>query len=337
MKSIFKQLMEYESFREVGRTAAHSGQRINAGPWEVEVSGVPKAGEETGPVLKAIMTTGDFPVERTPLNAPPNGRKVFVKDLIPSVGLSTPSLNYSRITGWSASAGGVAQAANKPESGVITEVVLDTVENIATWMPYTRAALASNAGVAAFIQSIMYFFLKLGEDEAILNNNTANFKGLLNVAGIQTQALGADTRPDAIRKAITKVRTGIVGSGVNATVGFEPTALLVNPADGEKLELLKDSAGGYVLIPAVVAPWWESLQAQYWRVPVVETSAIAAGTGLVGAFDIGATLWPYGTVEVSITDSHSDLFVQNKVAIRIEVRELLATYIPKAFCKITGL
>jgi hypothetical protein len=68
--------------------------------------------------------------------------------------------------------------------------------------------------------------------------------------------------------------------------------------------------------------------------PVAVTPAIAAGTGLLGAFDIGATLWTYEDLELAMTDSHSDWFTKNLIAVRAEFRELLAVYFPKAFCRL---
>jgi len=51
---------------------------------------------------------------------------------------------------------------------------------------------------------------------------------------------------------------------------------------------------------------------------VALTSAIAAGTALVGAFRTAAQIFRKGGVRVEASNSHSDFFVTNKTAIRAE-------------------
>ena len=70
--------------------------------------------------------------------------------------------------------------------------------------------------------------------------------GVLNFSGIQTQAKGADTNYDAIRKAITKVRKFAF---------VEPDAVVLHPDDDEKLALAKDSAGQYLGGGARLGPY----------------------------------------------------------------------------------
>lgn len=295
-----------------------------------------KAGEYRAPVLKANVVSTQFPSERSylPFVREPR-RRIYMRDIIPVAGLSTPQLEYARVTGFDNSAGGVAEAATKPESGLITALVTDSVKQIATWMPVSRRALRDVDGLGAYLNSILGYFLALEEDDQILNGaGGVDMNGILNAVGVQTQALGGDTRLDAIRKAMTKIQTGFSAG----TAGWEPTGLVLHPSDWEDIELLKDLNLRYLLIPEGTATGDGTPQPpRVWRVPVVVTPAIAAGTGLMGAFDIGATLFTYEDVTLRISDSHASFFVQNLVAVLAEFRELLAIYYPAAFCKITGI
>ena len=63
---------------------------------------------------------------------------------------------------------------------------------------------------------------------------------------------------------------------------------------------------------------------------VVSTSA-TAGSPIVGAFQQGATLWRRGGTRLQASNSHSDYFRKNLVAIRAELRYALTTYFSEAF------
>jgi HK97 family phage major capsid protein len=73
-----------------------------------------------------------------------------------------------------------------------------------------------------------------------------------------------------------------------------------------------------------------------WRVPVVETAAMTAGTALVGNFRMGVTLWDREDTQV-LTGQPNDYFLRNAFAILAELREAHAVTRPKAIEKITGL
>ena len=61
-----------------------------------------------------------------------------------------------------------------------------------------------------------------------------NFRGILNVSGVQAQAFATDI-PTTVRKAITKVRV----TGKSAVTG-----ILMNPSDVETVDLMKESGTG---------------------------------------------------------------------------------------------
>jgi hypothetical protein len=52
----------------------------------------------------------------------------------------------------------------------------------------------------------------------------------------------------------------------------------------------------------------------------VVTTAIAAGTALVGAFKIGAQIWQREGIRVEATNSNEDDFNFNRVSLRVEER-----------------
>ena len=65
---------------------------------------------------------------------------------------------------------------------------------------------------------------------------------------------------------------------------------------------------------------------------------IAAGTALVGKFgggDAAQVIMREG-VDLAVSDSHSDFFAKNQLAIRLTMRLGFAMYRPTAFCSITN-
>ena len=66
------------------------------------------------------------------------------------------------------------------------------------------------------------------------------------------------------------------------------------------------------------------------------TAACPDDTGIVGDWR-QAALWVRDGVQVLASDSHSDFFTKNLIAILAEMRAAFGVLMPKAFCKVTGL
>jgi hypothetical protein len=150
----------------------------------------------------------------------------------------------------------------------------------------------------------------------IITQATAYDTGL-NVSG--------DTRPDKLRHAI--LQAAIAGKG-----SYPPDATVVNPSDVEAIELIKDSAatvGNY----DVGDPTGSGSIAftTLWRLPVVESFSISAGTFLAGPFATGAE--PVDRMEATVDISYEtgDAFIKNLAIVRCELREALAVRTPANF------
>jgi Phage capsid family len=72
-----------------------------------------------------------------------------------------------------------------------------------------------------------------------------------------------------------------------------------------------------------------------WGLRAVITSAIAAGTVLVGAFREGAQVFYRSGLTVEASNSHANFFQNNMTALRAEQRAALAVHRPAGFVKIT--
>jgi HK97 family phage major capsid protein len=110
-----------------------------------------------------------------------------------------------------------------------------------------------------------------------------------------------------------------------------PTGLIVHPFDWEDVELAKGTDGHYLTIVTVD----NAGLTRFFRLPVVPTASIAAGTALLGSFGRAAEIKDYQQAEIMVTDSHSDYFVKDIMAIKATERIGLAVYRPESFVEVT--
>lgn len=218
------------------------------------------------------------------------------------------------------SAGALVLNANggyKPEGAWAFQVVSTTVKTIAEWVPATKRALADVSQLEGLINDELRKDVEEKEEDQILNGSGSgeNIRGINNTSGIQTQAWSTDLF-ETVRKGITKART--VGR-------VNPSAILLNPADAEAIDLTKDGNDRYYFGgPQAIT------NRTLWGVPVIESEAQASGTGLLGDFS-KAVLWDREETTVTMTDSHADFFVRNLVAVLAEERVAFAVTRPSAF------
>lgn len=212
----------------------------------------------------------------------------------------------------------------KPEGAWAYTEASVPVRTIAEWVPVTKRALADFQQLEDIINGELRDDLAETEENQILNGNGTgnNFTGINNWSGIQAHARGTDTILDAVRRALTKART--IGR-------VAPNALVLNPAQVEALDLLKDGQGQYL----GSTPFGQLIRT-VWGVPVVESEAQPAGTGLLADFN-KCVLWDREAANVTMTNSHADFFIRNLVAILAEERLAFAVVRPSAVVQLTGL
>jgi HK97 family phage major capsid protein len=261
-------------------------------------------------------------------------RPLTVVDLITTGQTDSDSVQYVRQSAFTNVAAETAEATatttgTKPEATIDFSIITEAVKTIAHWIPATRRALADAGQMRTLIDGMLRYGLNLRlEDEIVNGNGTGeNLTGILNTSNILSQAKGSDSVADAIHKAITQIRLGYV----------EPNGVALHPNDWQILRLSRDDSGAsagtgqYLYGPPAMAG-----AQQVWGLPVAVTPAVPDDTGLVGDFRY-ATLWLREGAQVLATDSHSDFFVKNLVAILAEMRAAFGVQLPAAFCKVTSL
>ena len=280
-------------------------------------------------------TPGSFgAVERDGI-VPIAQRRSRVRDLFPSRTTNAAVIEYFRQTGFTNNADTVAERSGnnfgaKPQSAMTFVGEQAPVRTIAHWEAAHRNVLADEPQLRSIIDNELLYGLRLTEDNQILSGSGTgeDLAGILNNGSIQSYSWSsgattpvADTKADAVRRAAT----------LSYLAYYEPTGIIVNPNDWEDIELTKNSQGTYLLAISVAG----GAESRIWRIPVIDTPAIASGTALIGAFGTGAQLYDREAASIRISEQHSDFFVRNAIVVLAEERLALAVKRPESFVKVT--
>lgn len=208
----------------------------------------------------------------------------------------------------------------KPQGSITFEKVQAPVKTIPVYVGATKRALSDAAQIRGIIDQELRDDLAEELEDQILNGDGVgeNFTGIVNSAGVLTQAFNTDILTTT-RQAVTTLET--VGLAM-------PTAWVFHPTDWETIELLRGADGHfYYGGPAVQGP------RQLWGYPVVKSQAKALGSALLADWR-KAVLWDRQQATISVTDSHDDWFIRNLVAILAEMRAAFGLIRPSAFCEV---
>jgi len=266
-------------------------------------------------------------------------RPVQLTDLIPTGSTSQQAIVYMQEDTFTNAATEVGEAkdlgANEPpdtaaeglypQQDFSLSEVSDPVRKLGVWLAVTDEQLEDEAGARGYINRRLPLMLRLRLDSQILNGDgtAPNLSGILDRTGLQTQAKGTDPVPDAVYKAMTKVRV---------TGRATPGAVVIHSNDWQDIRLLRTADGVYI--------WGNPSDAgveRLWGLPVVINEVIAEGTALVGDFANYSELAIKRGVEMQVTNSHGNYFIMGRQAIRADMRCALVVYRPAAFCTVTGI
>jgi HK97 family phage major capsid protein len=268
-------------------------------------------------------------------------RQLRIRDLLPVIPENSGSVEVMRITsvtdeagpqqpGTPSTAQGAGELQTKPKSDMVITRVSIPMRTMAHHMIASRQVLRHAPRLQAEIDRELVYGLQLLSDDQLLNGNgtNQNLTGILNDANINdvgdvafgtTAAQLPGAMINHIRAAITQCQQAEY---------YNMNGLVLNPVDWQTLETARATDGHYLLVPFAATG---SEAQSIWRVPIVVTNAIAAGSFLVGDWNLGAAIYQGESVTVRSSEHHANLFVQNGVAILAEEEYCLGINRPKAF------
>ena len=321
-----------------GREERHETKKVERKSFEEQIAGVLPAlrdfskgrkGSMPDVELKTLFsrTAGwdpfdarDSRVELTPLRP-----AVHVVNYIPSGTISQSDYKYMEETTHTSNAAELAEAATYGESAFALTERSRPVEKIGAWVPVTDEQLEDEPAASAYLHNRLTQQIQRRLDSQVLvgDGSTPNLLGTETVVGIQAQAKGTDTIPDAFRKLLTKFQDD----------GFcEASVAFIRPVKWQDVVLERTADGLYVWgHPSTVGPQ------TMWGVPVIPTTAVTATKIVAGDYATYAMLFLRRGMDVQVTNSHGTHFVEGKQAIRADIRATLVHFRPKAFGTVTGL
>jgi HK97 family phage major capsid protein len=251
-------------------------------------------------------------------------RPVQVANLIPQTTTNETAVTYMEETTFTNAAAETAEGSAKPEAALALLEKSSPVRKIAVWIPVTDEQLEDVARIRAYLDNRLPFMVRQRLDgQLVAGNGTApNLRGMLNIVGIQTQPKGDDPTPDAIYKAATKIE--VTGQAF-------PNLVVLHPNDWQEIRLLRTADGIYIWgSPSDPGP------DRIWGYQVSKVQAATEGTGIVADTNYMELAIRKG-ITVETSNSHSTFFVENKQAIRAEMRAAYVVYRPAAICTVTGI
>jgi len=276
--------------------------------------------------LKVLTTsTGWVPTTvRSTVVVPYATPQPAVTDLIPTIQITQNAFVYMEETTFTNAAVEVAEGAAKPEGNLALTERTSPVRKIAVWIAVTDEQLEDVPQMQDYLENRLGFMVKQRLNTQILvgNGTAPNLRGIVNVVGVQTQAKGVDPTPDAIYKAMTKVR--VTGQAM-------PSAYVTHPNDWQEVKLLRTTDGIYIWgNPSEMGP------DRIWGLPVVQDAGLTEGTGVVGDFANYSLLAERKGLTIKIGYQNDD-FIKNQRSIVAEIRAAFAVLRPTAFCLVTGI
>jgi HK97 family phage major capsid protein len=250
---------------------------------------------------------------------------------------------YLEETTFDNQAGSIAEAGDISatlESALAFTERTESIRKMATFLPVTDELLSDVAGIQGYVNSRLSTMMKLNMDNQLINGDGSapNLTGVLNKSGINTfdYALpyaGELGKLGQIYQAITEIRKDAF---------VEPDAIVMHPSDWYDIVTSVtdvDTSGSKNPLFVVAGGFGADAAPRIWGLRVVPSTVIAAGTMLVGKFgggDAAQVILREG-VDLAVSDSHSDFFAKNQLAIRLTMRLGFAIYRPAAFCTITNM
>lgn len=221
-------------------------------------------------------------------------------DVMTKVQVQGSAIEY---VAWAKAAGGaatVAEAAPKPSAEFRPTVTPATLELIAVWSSLTRQMLEDYTAVRDIVDQELRREVAREEEE--------HAAAAIVAADIPT-AEGDDL--------LSAIRVGI---GQVQSLGYSPSAVLLNPADYADLDI--SVMGATLLGPTI--------RANFWGLTPVPANSQPAGTATVGDFATATRFFYRSDIALFISDNVGSDFLSNVFTLLSERRSLSAVVRPQA-------
>ena len=282
--------------------------------------------------LKADMTIGaDFSGEVIPADRVPGykfdpTRPVHVRQLLATGSTQSDVVRYVKESGYSNGAAATAEGATLGQSDFDMTAADANVRKIGTYFRISEEMLADTPQLTSYLSARAPEKLLEVEDAQILSGDGTG----ANLSGIITDAADFDVSASgAFYQSVESANEfDVIVAALNqlSLLNYSADCIMLNPTDFNKILLLKDSTNKYLKDQV-----YNGLQPSFSGVKVIQNTAIAAGTFLIGNFGIGTQLWVRQGVNVEFFREDGTNVRDGFVTVRVSERVALTNYLPNAF------
>jgi HK97 family phage major capsid protein len=282
--------------------------------------------------LKADMTVAaDFTGEVIPADRVPGykfdpTRPVHVRQLLATGSTQSDVVRYVKESGYSNGAAATAEGATLGQSDFDMTAADANVRKIGTYFRISEEMLADTPQLTSYLSARAPEKLLEVEDAQILSGDGTG----ANLSGIITDAADFDVSASgAFYQSVESANEfDVIVAALNqlSLLNYSADCIMLNPTDFNKILLLKDSTNKYLKDQV-----YNGLQPSFSGVKVIQTTALAAGTFLIGNFGIGTQLWVRQGVNVEFFREDGTNVRDGFVTVRVSERVALTNYLPNAF------
>lgn len=248
-----------------------------------------------------------------------------IADLFVNMPVSGNSITYFVRGAVEGEAAVTAEGAKKPQLHAPFTAKTVALEKVAGYTKVTDEVLSDAPFLEAAVEKTMVYEVDTAENKKVVTDIAATSGiGALTYAN----GSGALGMLEAILAAQAQIADGDT---------YVADAVIMNPSDIQKLKLVKDSNGQYLLGGPSFGPYGNGnykADLVAWGLPVQASSALTAGTFLVTAKP-AVEIYRKNGMDVKIYDQNEDDPVYNRITIVAEERLVVAVVDPSAVIKVT--
>lgn len=243
-----------------------------------------------------------------------------VEKLLNAMTTTSNMVEFVKEATWFSHAVEVAEGTAKPKSGITFAVQQAPVQTVAHIAKVTKQLLADTPAIAAYINTRMIDGLAWRVEKEIVQGDgvTPNLKGLFAEGNYTPHGFTKKTCGSTLDLLSMSIAT-------LQSLGYAPSAVLLNPLDWNVIALAKDTSGKYLIGDPASA-----IQNRVWGLPVVVSQAVERDKFLVGDFAAAGSVYTRQGITVEIFDQDEDNVSKNLVTIRVECRKALCIELPHA-------
>ena len=245
-------------------------------------------------------------------------RKARIRDLILQGTTTKTAIEYIRESSYSDATDVTSEGAEFKQSDFDLTAYTANVRKITNYVMLSEEMMDDVEGMTSYILARLPSKINKDEDTQILAGAGTG----VNLSGLVTNATAySDNLADSLVQ-----RIDVLVDAVRQVVDdeYQPSWIVLHPADFYAIALEKDSTGQYIL------PWILGVaNPQLAGVPIVTSTAQTEGTFLVGARE-AAQVFFRKELTVEFSNQSEDNFVKGMVTVRAQKRLALAIYRPTA-------